>query len=83
MEKSHGILIILFYVSLFSLLKAQKSNHSSASDRGNTLNLVLKRMLEHLLKIQTLKEILEFQEWKKVTKPIKKENFKLEIKLII
>ena len=40
-------------------------------------------MLEHLLKIQTLKEILEFQEWKKVTKPIKKENFKPEIKLII
>ena len=40
-------------------------------------------MLEHLLKIQTLKEILEFQEWKKVKKPIKKENFKPEIKLII
>ena len=62
--------------------KSTKSNHSSASDRGNTLNLALKRMLEHLLKIQTLKEILEFQEWKKVAKPIKKENFKPEIKLI-
>ena len=32
---------------------------------GNTLNLVLKRMLEDFLKIQPLKEILEFQDWKK------------------
>ena len=32
---------------------------------GNTLNLVLKRMLEYFLKIQPLKEILEFQDWKK------------------
>ena len=29
---------------------------------GNTLNLVLKRMLEDFLKIQPLKEILEFQD---------------------
>ena len=32
---------------------------------GNTLNLVWKRMLEDFLKIQPLKEILEFQDWKK------------------
>ena len=34
-EKVHDILKILFYVSLnlLSLLKAQKNNHSSASDR--------------------------------------------------
>ena len=32
---------------------------------GKTLNLVLKRMLEDFLKIQPLKEILEFQDWKK------------------
>ena len=32
---------------------------------GNTLNLVLKRMLEHFLKIQPFKKILEIQDWKR------------------
>ena len=49
-------------------------------------------MLEHVLKIQTLKEILEFQDWKRgyesYTKLIrnsyvKKKKFKPEIKPII
>ena len=39
----------------------------------NTLNLVLKRMLEHVLKTHPVKEILEFEDWKKGTKPIRKK----------
>ena len=50
---------------------------------GNTLNIVLKRMLEHVLKIQPLKEILEFQDWKRGYKTYTKKKFKPEIKPII
>ena len=54
----------------------------SAKDRRNTLNIVLKRILEHILKIQPLKEILEFQDWKGYESNTKKK-FKPEIKPII
>ena len=42
-------------------------------------------MLEHVLKIQSLKEILEFQDWKRGYEidMKKKEKFKPEIKPII
>ena len=68
MEKTHGILIILFYVSLifpklqricFLYYKHKKTTTLQQKTGGNTLNLVLKKMLEHVLKIQPLKEILE------------------------
>ena len=42
--------------NLLSLLKTQKSSHSSASDWWNTINLIFKRMLQHFLKIQPLTE---------------------------
>ena len=48
-----------------------------------TLNLVLKRMLEHVLKIQPLKEILEFQDWKRGYETYTKKKIKPEIKPII
>ena len=32
---------------------------------GNTLSLVLKRIVGHFLKIQPIKEILEFEDWKR------------------
>ena len=40
-------------------------------------------MLEHVLKIQPLKEILEFQDWKRGYENYTKKNFKPEIKPII
>ena len=51
---------------------------------GETLNLVLKRMLELFLKVPPLKKILEFQNQKKKTmKLVQKENFKPKIKAMI
>ena len=50
---------------------------------GDTLNIVLKRMLEHVLKIQPLKEILEFDDWKRGYETYTKKMFKPEIKPII
>ena len=40
-------------------------------------------MLEHVLKIQPLKEILEFQDWKRGYESYTKKKFKPEIKPII
>ena len=40
-------------------------------------------MLEHVLKIQPLKEILEFQDWKRGYETYTKKKFKPEIKPII
>ena len=68
----HGTLIILFYVSpsspqlqglFFSIKKKQKKTttlHQVAG--GNTLNLVLKRILIYFLKIPPLKKILQFED---------------------
>ena len=51
---------------------------------GETLNIVLKRMLELFLKVPPLKKILEFQNQKKKTmKLVQKENFKPKIKAMI
>ena len=51
---------------------------------GETLNLVLKKMLKKVfLKIRHLNKILKFQDWKKAAKLIKKENFKPQIKPMI
>ena len=71
--------------NLLSLLKIQKITTLWQKTSGNILNLVLKRTLEHVLKIQSLKEILEFQDWKRgyeIDMKIK-EKFKPEIKPII
>ena len=46
-------------------------------------NLVLKKMLELFLKIQSFKKVLEFKDWKKTAKHIQKRNFKPEIKPMI
>ena len=51
--------------NLLSLLKTQKITTFQQKTGGNTLDLVLKRMLEHVLKIQPFKKILEFQDWKR------------------
>ena len=48
--------------NLLSLLKTEKVTTLQQVTGGNTLNLVLNRMVEHFLQIQPLKEILEFQE---------------------
>ena len=48
--------------NLLSILKTQKTTTLQQKTGGNTLILVLKKMLEHVLKIQPLKEILEFQD---------------------
>ena len=40
-------------------------------------------MLEHVLKIQPLKEILEFQDWKRGYETYTKKKFRPEIKPII
>ena len=99
LEKIHGTLIILFYVSpsspqlqrlFFFLLKTQKNPTLQQFTGGNTANLVLKRMLRYFLKIPPLKKILQFQDRKKTGKKLmqkenlcKKENFKTEIKPMI
>ena len=49
---------------------------------GETLNLVLKRMLELFLKVPPLKK-LEFQNQKKTMKFVQKENFEPKIKPMI
>ena len=70
-EEVHDILKILFYVSLISpqlqricflYSKHKKITTLQQVTGGNTLNLALKRMLGHFLKVQPLKEILEFQD---------------------
>ena len=48
--------------NLLSLLKIQKTITLQQKTSSHTLNLVLKRMLEHVLKILPLKEIIEFQD---------------------
>ena len=53
---------LLSYKELSFFTKNTKNNHFSTSDRWNTLNLLLKRILEHSLKVQSLKE---FQDWKR------------------
>ena len=74
LEKFHGVLIILFYVSLISprlhricflYWRHKKVTTFQQVTGGNTLSLVLKRMVGHFLKIQPIKEILEFQDWKR------------------
>ena len=50
---------------------------------GGTPNLVLKRMLEFFLKVPPLKKKLEFQNQKKDTKFVQKENFEPKIRLMI
>ena len=65
LEKVHGTLIILFYVSpsspqlqrLLVLLKTQKKNILQQVTDGNTPNLILKRMLRYFLKTPPLKKI--------------------------
>ena len=42
---------------------------------GNTLNLILKKMLGHFQNIQPLKEILDAKTEKEVTKTIQKRKF--------
>ena len=44
--------------NLLSLLKTEKIMTLQQKTSGNIVNLVLKWMLEHVLKIQPLKEIL-------------------------
>ena len=77
LEKIHGTLIILFYVSpsspqlqrlFFFLLKTQKKPTLQQFTGGNTANLVLKKMLRYFLKIPPLKKILQFQDRKKTGK---------------
>ena len=46
--------------NLLSLLKTQKVTTHQQVTGGNTLSLVLKRMVGHFLQIQPIKEILEF-----------------------
>ena len=48
--------------NLLSLLKIQKTITLQQKTSSNTPNLVLKRMLEHVLKILPLKEIIELQD---------------------
>ena len=70
LEKIHGTLIIVLYVSasspqlqrLFFFIKIQKNNHSSTSGWWEYTNLVLKRMLRYFLKIPPLKKKLQFQD---------------------
>ena len=50
---------------------------------GNTLDLASERTQEHFLKIQALKEILEFQDWIRGYETYtEKQYFKPEINLI-
>ena len=60
--------------NLLSLPKTQKITTLQQKTGGNTLNLVLKRMLEHVLKILPLKEIIEFQDWKRGYETYTKKN---------
>ena len=69
--------------NLLSLLKTQKITTLQQKTGGNTLDLVLKRMLEHVLKIQPFKKILEFQDWRRGHETYAKKKFKPEIKPII
>ena len=50
---------------MLSLLKTQKVTTLQQVTGGNTLSLVLKRTVGHFLKIQPIKEILEFQDLKR------------------
>ena len=50
---------------------------------GNTLNLVLKRMLDHFLKILPLKKILEFQDCKRDYEIYTQKKFKPKFKVLI
>ena len=50
---------------MLSLLKAQKVTTLQQVTGGNTLSLVLKTLVGHFLKIEQIKEILEFQDWKR------------------
>ena len=71
---------------LLFLLKTQKKTTTTLKHMtgGNTPNLVLRGMLGHFLKIQPLKKILEFQDWKKrLRSSYRKWNFKPEIKPMI
>ena len=54
------------------LLKTEKNPTPQQVTGGKVPNLVLKKMLELFLKIQPLKKILEFQDWKKPAKLIPK-----------
>ena len=69
LENFHSTLIIPFYVSLISpqlqricflYSKHKKVTTLQQVAGGNTLSLVLKRMVGHFLQIQPIKEILEF-----------------------
>ena len=62
--------------NLLFFYQKHKNNHSSASDWWKIPNLVLKRMLERLLKIPLLKKILECQDWGRPQHLYKKGNFK-------
>ena len=50
---------------MLSFLKTQKVTTLQQVTGGNTLSLVSKRMVGHFLKIQPIKKILEFQDWKR------------------
>ena len=70
LEKIHGTLTILFFVTSSSphlqricfFIKTKKATTLQQVSGGYTPNLVLKRMLEHFLKNPSLKKILEFQD---------------------
>ena len=87
LEKIHGTLIILFYVSLSSLqlqnpflLQAPKKTTLKQVTSGKTLNLTLK-MLELFLKIQENIRISILK--RRLGNLYKKENFRPEIKPMI
>ena len=71
LEKFHGTLILLFYVSPSSpqlqrlflfLLKKQKTNHSSASDWWKYTKSTFKENAKIFSKNSTSQEILQFQD---------------------
>ena len=86
LEKFHGVLIILFCVSLisprlhFSLLKTQKSNHFSASNRWKYTESCFKENGRTFSKNLTNQGNIRISRLKKRLRNLyEKENFKLEI----
>ena len=69
--------------NLLFLLKTIKPTTLQQVTSGKIPNLVLRRMLELFLKIPPLKKMLDFQDWKKTEKFIRKRKLKLEIKPMV
>ena len=69
---------------MISLLKTQKSNHSSASDRWKYMKLCFKENTRTFSKISTAQENIRISRLKNRLRNLyKKQNFKPEIKSII